>query len=46
MLVIRWEEDGKAYYNHVFTGDVSYPVMANWLKCLKADCPGYADMQV
>ena len=46
MLIIRWEEDGKISYNHVFTGDVSYPVMANWLKCLKADCPGYADIQV
>jgi beta-mannosidase len=46
MLIIRWEQAGKTCYNHVFTGDVSYPVMAAWLKLLKENCPGYADMQV
>lgn len=32
--MIKWVEDGKAYYNHVFTKNSSYEVMRAWTEII------------
>ncbi len=31
LLIIEWEQDGKTFFNHAFTGFADYETMKNWL---------------
>lgn len=34
LLIIEWEQDGKTYFNHAFTGFTDYETMKSWLEII------------
>ncbi len=34
LLILKWEQDGKTYFNHAFTGFTDYETMKSWLEIL------------